>query len=103
MFVLGFVLGRYSSFSRGAGQAVVKQHHAAPTDVTASYRSGRKIIAHPVVEWPMFEVDYCDQAGAQPPIAAGSLAWSDGVPITARLLISERVRREFELLSDRFD
>jgi hypothetical protein len=47
----------------------------------------------------MFEVDYCDQAGAQPPIAVGSLSCSEGIPITARLLIAERVRREFE----RFD
>ncbi len=48
---------------------------------------------------PMFELDYCDQAGAQSPTAAGSLNWSEGVPITARLLIAERVRREL----DRFD
>jgi hypothetical protein len=47
----------------------------------------------------MFEVDYCDQAGARPPLAVGSLSWSEGVPITARLLIAERVRRELE----RFD
>jgi hypothetical protein len=51
----------------------------------------------------MFEVDYCDQAGAQPPIAVGSLSWSEGVPITARLLIAERVRGEFERLFERFD
>jgi hypothetical protein len=51
----------------------------------------------------MFEVDYCDQAGAEPPTAVGSLAWSDGVPITARLLIAERVRLELEPLFDRFD
>ena len=51
----------------------------------------------------MFEVDYCDQAGAQPPTAVGSLSWSDAEPITARLLIAERVRREFERRFDRFD
>jgi hypothetical protein len=51
----------------------------------------------------MFEVDYCDQAGAQPPIAVGSLSWPEGVSITARLLIAERVRREFESLFERFD
>src|SRR5262249_37969023 len=51
----------------------------------------------------MFEVDYCDQAGAQPPIAVGSLSWSDGVPITARLLIAERVRHELEPFLERFD
>ena len=51
----------------------------------------------------MFEVDYCDQAGAQPPIAVGSLNWSEGIPITARLLIAERVRHEFETLFERFD
>jgi hypothetical protein len=51
----------------------------------------------------MFQVDYCDQAGMQPPIAAGSLSWSETVPITARLLIAERVRSEFEPLFERFD
>jgi hypothetical protein len=51
----------------------------------------------------MFAVDYCDHAGAQPPIAVGSLSWSEGVPITARLLITERVRRELETLFERFD
>src|SRR5262249_15558565 len=51
----------------------------------------------------MFEVDYCDQAGAQPPTAVGSLSWSDGVPITARLLIAERVRSELETFFERFD
>jgi len=51
----------------------------------------------------MFEVDYCDQAGAQPPIAVGSLSWSEEVAITARLLIAERVRREFDPLYARFD
>lgn len=51
----------------------------------------------------MFEVGYCDQAGAQPPIAVGSLSWSEEVAITARLLIAERVRREFEPLLERFD
>jgi hypothetical protein len=51
----------------------------------------------------MFEVGYCDQAGAQPPIAVGSLSWSEEVPITARLLIAERVRRELEPLFERFD
>src|SRR4051794_6346602 len=51
----------------------------------------------------MFEVDYCDQAGAQPPIAVGSLSWSEEIPITARLLISERVRSEFESRVKRFD
>src|SRR5262245_11124747 len=51
----------------------------------------------------MFEVGYCDQAGAQPPIAVGSLSWSEGVPITARLLIAERVRHDLESLFERFD
>ena len=51
----------------------------------------------------MFEVGYCDQAGAQPPIAVGSLNWSEGIPITARLLIAERVRHEFETLFERFN
>lgn len=51
----------------------------------------------------MFELDYCDQAGARPPTAAGAFHWSDGVPITARRLIAERVRREFESLLERFD
>ena len=51
----------------------------------------------------MFELDYCDQAGIRPPIAAGVFHWSEGVPITARLLIAERVRREFEPLLERFD
>ena len=51
----------------------------------------------------MFEVGYCDQAGAQPPIAVGSLSWSEEVAITARLLISERVRSEFEHRFERFD
>ena len=51
----------------------------------------------------MFEVDYCDQAGARPPIAVGSLGWSEGVPITARLLIAERVRHELDPLFERFD
>lgn len=32
----------------------------------------------------MFEVDYCDQAGAQPPTAVGSFSWSEAAPITAR-------------------
>jgi hypothetical protein len=50
----------------------------------------------------MFELDYCDQAGTRPPIAAGVFRWSEGVPITARLLIAERVRREFEPLLERF-
>jgi hypothetical protein len=50
----------------------------------------------------VFDVDYCDQAGAQPPIAVGSLSWSDGVPITARLLIAERVRLELERPFERF-
>jgi hypothetical protein len=51
----------------------------------------------------MFELDYCDQAGTRPPAAAGVLRWSEGVPITARLLIAERVRQEFEPLLERFD
>jgi hypothetical protein len=51
----------------------------------------------------MFELDYCDQAGARPPMAAGMLRWSEGVPITARQLIAERVRSEFEPLLERFD
>ena len=51
----------------------------------------------------MFELDYCDQAGTHPPTAAGVFCWSEGVPITARLLIAERVRREFEPLLERFD
>ncbi|MDE5454606.1 hypothetical protein GWE18_17510 [Bradyrhizobium sp. CSA112] len=51
----------------------------------------------------MFELDYCDQAGTRPPIAAGVFRWSEGVPITARLLIAERVRRELEPLFERFD
>jgi hypothetical protein len=51
----------------------------------------------------MFELDYCDQAGTRPPIAAGVFRWSEGVPITARLLITERVRRELEPLFERFD
>jgi hypothetical protein len=51
----------------------------------------------------MFELDYCDQAGTRPPIAAGAFRWSEGVPITARQLIAERVRREFEPLLERFD
>jgi hypothetical protein len=51
----------------------------------------------------MFQLDYCDQAGTRPPIAAGVFGWSEGVPITARLLIAERVRREFEPLLERFD
>ncbi len=51
----------------------------------------------------MFELDYCDQAGTRPPTAAGVLRWSEGVPITARLLIAERVRRELEPLFERFD
>jgi hypothetical protein len=51
----------------------------------------------------MFELDYCDQAGTRPPIAAGVFRWSEGVPVTARLLIAERVRREFEPLFERFD
>jgi hypothetical protein len=86
-------------FFRSARQAIVKQQPAAPIVVTPFYPSGPKIAEYPVVGRPMFEVDYCDQAGAQPPIAVGSLSWSEGVPITARLLIAERVRREFE----RFD
>jgi hypothetical protein len=48
---------------------------------------------------PMFALDYCDQAGARPPITTGAFRWSEGASITARLLIAERVRREFE----RFD
>jgi hypothetical protein len=51
----------------------------------------------------MFQLDYCDQAGTRSPIAAGVFRWSEGVPITARLLIAERVRREFEPLLERFD
>ena len=51
----------------------------------------------------MFELDYCDQAGTRPPIAAGAFHWSEGVPITARLLIAERVRREFERFDGRGD
>lgn len=47
----------------------------------------------------MFDLEYCDRSGTRPPVVAGVLSWSDGVPITARLLISERVRRE----SERFD
>jgi hypothetical protein len=52
---------------------------------------------------PMFALDYCDQAGTQPPTAAGVFRWSEGVPITARQLIAERVRQEFEPLLERFD
>ncbi|MGY3233590.1 MULTISPECIES: hypothetical protein [unclassified Bradyrhizobium] len=51
----------------------------------------------------MFEVDYCDQAGAQPPTPVGSFSWSEAAPITARRLIAERVRREFEGRFERFD
>ena len=51
----------------------------------------------------MFELDYCDQAGARPPTAAGAFRWSEGVPITARMLIAERVSREFAPLFERFD
>ena len=51
----------------------------------------------------MLELDYCDQAGTRPPTAAGVFRWSEGVPITARLLIAERVRQEFEPLLERFD
>jgi hypothetical protein len=58
---------------------------------------------YPVAGRPMFEVDYCDQAGAQPPIAVGSFSWSEAAPVTARLLIAERVRREFERRFERFD
>lgn len=47
----------------------------------------------------MFRLEYCDRSGARPAIAAGVLRWSEGVPITARMLISERVRGE----SERFD
>ncbi|MBR0833687.1 hypothetical protein JQ612_10820 [Bradyrhizobium manausense] len=51
----------------------------------------------------MFEVDYCDQTGVQPPTAVGSFSWSEAAQITARLLIAERVRREFERRFERFD
>jgi hypothetical protein len=51
----------------------------------------------------MFQLDYCDQAGTRPPIAAGVFRWSEGVPVTARLLIAERVRLEFAPLFERFD
>jgi hypothetical protein len=51
----------------------------------------------------MFELDYCDQAGTRPPITTGVFRWSEGAPITARLLITERVRQEFEPLFERFD
>jgi hypothetical protein len=51
----------------------------------------------------MFELDYCDQAGTQEPTAAGVFRWSEGVPVTARLLIAERVRRELEPRLERFD
>ena len=51
----------------------------------------------------MFELDYCAQAGTHPPTAAGVLRWSEAVPITARLLITERLRREFDPLFERFD
>jgi hypothetical protein len=51
----------------------------------------------------MFQIDYCDQSGTQPPIAVGSLGWSEAVPITARMLIGERVRSEFESPFERFD
>ena len=47
----------------------------------------------------MFDLDYCDQAGTLPPVSAGAFRCSEGAPVTARLLIGERVRREFE----RFD
>jgi hypothetical protein len=51
----------------------------------------------------MFELDYCDQAGTRLPITTGVFRWSEGTPITARLLITERVRQEFEPLFERFD
>jgi hypothetical protein len=51
----------------------------------------------------MFELDYCDQAATRPPIAAGVFRWSQDVPATARLLITERIRQEFEPLLQRFD
>jgi hypothetical protein len=51
----------------------------------------------------MFELNYCDQAGTHPPIAAGVFRWSEGAPVTARLLIAERVRQEFEPFFERFD
>ncbi|MGA2043498.1 MAG: hypothetical protein ABSG83_09010 [Roseiarcus sp.] len=51
----------------------------------------------------MFELAYCDQAGARAPLAAGALNWSEGVPITARLLIVERLRCEFERFDARGD
>jgi hypothetical protein len=49
----------------------------------------------------MFDLDYRDQAGTRPPTAAGVFQWSEGVPITARLLIAERVRRELDPLFER--
>jgi hypothetical protein len=51
----------------------------------------------------MFNIGYCDQAGARPPVAAGAFHCSEGIPVTARLLIAERVRQEFEPLFERFD
>ena len=51
----------------------------------------------------LFELDYCDQAAARQPIAAGVFRWSKDVPVTARLLITERVRQEFEPALERFD
>jgi hypothetical protein len=51
----------------------------------------------------MFTISYCDQHGARPAVAAGALGWNEGVPITARLLIAERLRREFERFDPRGD
>jgi hypothetical protein len=49
-----------------------------------------------------FEVQYCDQYGAREPTATGVLNWTHGVEITGRLLIAERIRGEFDRISDRF-
>jgi hypothetical protein len=51
----------------------------------------------------MFELDYCDQAATRPAIAVGVFRWSEDVPVTARLLITERIRQEFEPLLQRFE
>jgi hypothetical protein len=48
----------------------------------------------------MFDIDIHDQCGAQPPETALVLSWSQGMPMTAKTLISERVRLEYERAED---
>ncbi len=47
------------------------------------------------------KIKIVDQIGARPPTSAFILDWDEGVPTTARDLIRERVRIEYDLAHER--